>query len=266
LLILCTGSAIKNEALGQLVIDNEVLSSDNSRDSSATNKVKSIPQVHVTIQGTELPDKLKGGDGNDNLIGNDGNDILQGNEGDDKIEGEDGEDVLVGGTGDDEIKGGDDDDDIDGGDGDDEIKGGKGDDEIKGGDDDDDIDGGDGDDILNGNEGNDKIDGGDGNDVLNGNEGDDVLKGGPGADKFVCDIEDKIIDYNSLENDRILGQCKYEDKGTIEPKPILKKEISKSIPSKPVFEKNSLFPSSPPQQEDKDIFKYSISKLRQLFE
>ena len=248
MLILCTGSIVKNQALGQLVIDNEVLSSDNSGDPSITNKVKSIPQVHVTIQGTELPDKLKGGDGNDNLIGNDGNDILQGNEGDDKIEGEDGEDVLIGGTGDDKIKGGDDDDDIDGGDGDDKIKGE------------------DGDDTLNGNEGDDKLDGGDGNDVLNGNEGSDVLKGGPGADKFVCDIEDKIIDYNSLENDRILGQCKYEDKGTIEPKPILKKEIPKSIPSKPVFEKNRLFPSSPPQQDDKDIFKYSISKLRQLFE
>ena len=62
LLILCTGSVIKNQALGQLVIDNEVVSSENSGDISTTNKVQSIPQVHVTIQGTQLPDKLKGGD------------------------------------------------------------------------------------------------------------------------------------------------------------------------------------------------------------
>ena len=163
-------------------------------------------------------------------------------------------------------KGGDGDDKINGGKGEDEIEGGDDDDEIEGGDGDDKIKGEDGDDTLNGNEGNDKLDGGDGNDVLDGDEGDDVLKGGPGADKFVCDIDDKIIDYNSLENDRIFGQCQYEDKGKIEPKPILQKEIPKSIPSKPIFQKNTLFPSSSSQIERNDIFKDSISKLRQLFE
>ena len=49
--------------------------------------------------------------------------------------------------------------------------------------------------------------------------GKDELKGGEGADRFVCDKTDKIIDYNSLENDIIVGKCKYEDKGLI-PKPI----------------------------------------------
>ena len=49
----------------------------------------------------------------------------------------------------------------------------------------------------------------------------------------MCDKEDKIVDYNSLENDKILGQCKYEDKGLIPPKPTPNKEISK-----PKLEKN----------------------------
>ncbi len=39
----------------------------------------------------------------------------------------------------------------------------------------------------------------------------------------LCDEGDKIIDYNSLENDKIIGQCKYEDKGLI-PEPAPEKE------------------------------------------
>jgi hypothetical protein len=107
---------------------------------------------------------------------------------------------------------------------------------------------------------------------LDGGDGDDDLKGGKGADRFVCDKGDKIIDYNSLENDRIMGQCKYEDKGLIIPKTIPDKEISKPIPDKEIFkprpipsnpssEKNSLFPTSTKSSNDGDIFENSISKF-----
>ena len=71
------------------------------------------------------------------------------------------------------------------------------------------ISGEDGNDNLKGNEGDDKIDGGDGDDLVDGGNGDDNLKGGKGADRFVCDNADKIVDYNSLEHDKILEQCKY---------------------------------------------------------
>ena len=99
------------------------------------------PQVHVSIGGTEKPDKLRGGNGNDVISGEDGDDTLQGNKGEDQIDGGDGDDVIDGGIGDDE------------------------------------------------------------------------LKGGKGADRFICDRGDKITDFNSLENDKIIGNCEYEDEG-----------------------------------------------------
>ena len=43
----------------------------------------------------------------------------------------------------------------------------------------------------------------------------------------MCDNEDKIVDYNSLENDKILGQCKYKDKGLMPPEPIQDKQSGK---------------------------------------
>jgi hypothetical protein len=82
----------------------------------------------------------------------------------------------------------------------------------------------------------------------------------------VCDKGDKIVDYNSLENDIIQGQCKYEDKGLTPPKPTPNKEISKPSLnkeiSKPTPEKNPLFPSSsmPPSNDDNNFEKY-ISKF-----
>jgi hypothetical protein len=102
-------------------------------------------------------------------------------------------------------------------------------DKIRGGNGNDIISGEDGDDNLQGNEGDDKIDGGDGDNEIDGGDGEDDLKGGKGADRFVCDKADKIVDYNSLENDKILGQCKYEDKGLIPPEPIQDKAIPKTI-------------------------------------
>src|SRR5829696_5732395 len=91
------------------------------------------------------------------------------------------------------------------------IEGTPGDDKIKGGDGDDTIDGGDGDDTLYGGRGNDKLEGGKGNDTVDGGEGADELIGGVGADTFVCDQFDTIIDFNSDEGDKIIGQCTAQD-------------------------------------------------------
>ena len=153
----------------QNVIDNEILSNNNNDsdnndeeddnnnndinindeedDSFNVNDTAAKPIVHVSIEGTEINDKLRGGPGDDTISGEKGSDNLQGQEGDDEIDGGEGEDVVDGGAGKDE------------------------------------------------------------------------LQGGKGADRFVCNTTDKIIDYNSLENDIIVGKCKYEDKGLI-PKPI----------------------------------------------
>ena len=98
------------------------------------------------------------------------------------------------------------------------------------------------DDKLRGGDGDDQIDGGKGDDLMDGGKGEDKLKGGKGADRFLCDMADKIIDYNSLENDKIVGQCKYEDKGLIPAEPIPKKgKNTKNIETnKPLFP-NSFF-------------------------
>jgi serralysin len=56
------------------------------------------------------------------------------------------------------------------------------------------------------------LNGGDGTDELDGGEGKDKLKGGKGADTFICDIADKISDFNSPEGDKIIGQCSVIDK------------------------------------------------------
>ena len=180
----------------QKVIDNEVLSSDhdekgssNAESRSNLNEFTAKPLVHVSIEGTEINDKIRGGDGNDLMSGEDGQDILQGHDGDDEIDGGKGEDNIDGGAGDDGLSGGDDDDDIKGGIGDDEI------------------------------------DGGEGRDIVEGGEGKDKLEGGNDADRFVCDQEDKISDYNSLENDLIMGECEYEDKGLIPTPPLEKNPI-----------------------------------------
>ena len=151
------------------------------------------PIAHVRIEGTELDDRLNGGSGDDTIDGKEGNDNLQGREGDDELDGGKGDDT------------------IDGGPGDDEIEGDSGDDYLVGGEDDDELDGGKGD------------------DVLEGGPGKDELKGGKGADKFICDKKDKIKDFNSLEKDRISGDCEYIDKGIIVPK----------TPKTSLFEKSS---------------------------
>ena len=78
----------------------------------------------------------------------------------------------------------------------------------------DDLFGGAGDDSLDGREGNDRLFGETGNDVLRGGLGDDILIGGAGADVFVLDSafidpvgndddDDRILDFNQAEGDRI---------------------------------------------------------------
>ena len=103
-------------------------------------------------------------------------------------------------------------DKIRGGDGNDEIDGGEGDDIIYGKAGDDEFDGGNGVDILYGEEGVDTLDGGKGDDKLVGGTGTDELKGRSGADLFLCDEDDKVIDFNSFDNDRSDGPCEIIDK------------------------------------------------------
>jgi Ca2+-binding RTX toxin-like protein len=140
LLLFATVPILQKEIFAQEVIGNEIISNNNNKENPDNlNEFLPKPQVHVSIEGTEKPDKLRGGDGNDVISGEDGEDTLQGNKGDDDIDGGDGDDVIDGGIGDDE------------------------------------------------------------------------LRGGKGADRFICDRGDKIIDFNSLENDKIIGSCEYED-------------------------------------------------------
>src|SRR5215208_2327922 len=234
ILILLVLSLLSNQEniTAQKVIDNEALSSDHDEEKSSKaesgsnlNEITAKPLVHVSIEGTEINDKIRGGDGNDLMSGEDGQDTLQGREGNDEIDGGKGEDNIDGGAGDDEIDGGDDDDTLQGREGNDEIDGGKGEDNIDGGAGDDEIDGGDDDDNIKGGMGDDEIDGGDGRDIVDGGDGKDKLEGGNDADRFVCDEEDKISDYNSLENDLIVGECEYEDKGLIPAPPLEKSPI-----------------------------------------
>ena len=248
---------IEQNANAQKVIDNEILSSDNENndekhskgdndskdnndgeETSNINEFAAKPLVHVSIEGTEINDKIRGGGGNDLMSGEDGKGTLQGHEGDDEIDGGKGEDNIDGGEGDDGLNGGDDNDDIIGGIGDDEI------------------------------------DGGDGSDVVNGGEGKDKLKGGDDADRFTCDQDDKISDYNSLENDLIIGECEYEDKGLI-PKPSLEKS---PIPAdyvgpnrqdnnnlKSIDSRNSEYPNSEDNPFKKFMSKFIDRDVPQLF-
>ncbi len=175
LLLLLEIATLKKEGNAQQVIDNEIFSKNNNGDNSDINEDVPKPLVHVSITGTEISDKIRGGNGNDIISGGDGDDNLQGNEG---------------------------------------------------------------------------------YDIMDGGDGEDDLKGGKGADRFVCDKTDKIVDYNSLENDKILGHCKYEDKGLIPLEPIQDKVMPKTTP-----EKNPLFPNSeiPPSTDNKfenDIYKH----------
>jgi Ca2+-binding RTX toxin-like protein len=174
------------------------------------------PTIHVTIEGTIIDDRIKGGAGNDLINGKEGDDILYAGEGDDDIDGGAGYDEVYGEEGNDQLRGGEGDDKIDGGkgndiihgeDGDDKIKGGEGADRISGGLGNDQLKGERGDDRIFGGDGDDLLDGGDGNDALLGGGGNDVMIGGFGHDTFVCDKFDTIVDFDPYEGDEIIGSC-----------------------------------------------------------
>ena len=117
-------------------------------------------------------------------------------------------DVTIEGTpGDDKLRGGDGNDDISGEKGDDIIKGNEGNDEL---------DGGPGDDQLDGGPGDDQLEGGSGDDKLIGGPGSDELEGGKGADIFICDEEDNVLDFSSIENDQKQGSCEIIDQTIVE--------------------------------------------------
>ena len=40
------------------------------------------------------------------------------------------------------------------------------------------------------------------------------MKGGKRADTFICDIADKISDFDSSEGDKKIGQCSIVDKSS----------------------------------------------------
>jgi Ca2+-binding RTX toxin-like protein len=187
---------------GQMINDSSVNSfnnNNNSIPSQSTIEPTIKPKVDVIIEGTPSDDKIKGGDGDDTIDGGDGYDMLYGGRGDDKIDGGNGNDTINGEFGNDRLKGGDGNDKITGERGNDKLEGGKGDDKLFGGKNDD------------------ELDGGKGNDTADGGEGADELIGGVGADTFVCDQFDTIIDFNSDEGDKIIGECTAEDHA----KPIL---------------------------------------------
>jgi len=109
------------------------------------------------------------------------------------------------------IEGTSNDDKIRGGAGDDEITGEEGNDIIYGKEGDDEFEGGPGEDILYGDAGDDTLNGGKDNDKLVGGIGNDELEGGSGADLFICDEDDKVIDFSSVENDKSDGPCDIID-------------------------------------------------------
>jgi hypothetical protein len=94
--------------------------------------------------------------------------------------------------------------------GNDTLKGGNGDDKLSGERGNDLMEGGKGDDMLIAGEGDEGMLGNEGNDVLNGGEGVDIMAGGLGNDTFICDLSDILIDFNSLEEDKIIGSCSVQ--------------------------------------------------------
>jgi len=178
------------------------------------------PKVEVSIEGTPNDDQLNGGDGDDKIDGEDGDDTISGKEGNDKINGGKNDDIINGESGNDTLKGENGDDKISGEIGIDLIEGGKGDDTLLAGTEDD------------------GILGNEGNDVLNGGEGFDVMAGGTGNDTFVCDLFDRIIDFNLTEGDKIIGQCSSLDQTKLE------KPFDNTSPPQEDFQSGSPLPIS----------------------
>jgi hypothetical protein len=201
-LILPLQSSMLKFAVGQMKTDSILIMYDNNNSQhpilvdSKNTIIK--PKIEVSIEGTPNDDKLRGGEGDDKINGEDGNDTISGKEGHDKINGGKDDDVINGELGNDTLNGGSGNDKINGSNGNDLMEGGKG------------------DDILLGGKGDDGMLGDEGNDILNGGEGFDIMAGGLGNDTFICDLFDGIIDFNSNEGDKSVGQCSILDQTEIE--------------------------------------------------
>jgi hypothetical protein len=184
-------------ANGQMNTDSQLVMYDdkNSKNPFLADSNNTIlkPKIDVSIEGTPNNDQMKGGDGEDKISGEDGDDTLSGGKGTDKINGGKGDDIINGEVGSDT------------------LKGENGDDKISGESENDLLEGEKGNDMLLAGEGDDGILGGEGNDVLDGGEGTDMMAGGIGNDTFICDLFDTIIDFNSNQGDKIIGQCSPED-------------------------------------------------------
>lgn len=164
-------------ASGQILKESQIMifNSDSKTPVLADGKNTVLkPKIDVSIDGTPKIDKLKGGVGDDKINGKYGDDLLLGEDGNDKIQGGFGEDKISGQEGNDIING---------------EKG---------------------DDMLFGGYGYDQLYGDIGNDVLDGGEGNDIMIGGIGIDTFLCNQYDVIIDFNSTEEDQMIGSCKVQ--------------------------------------------------------
>lgn len=164
---------------------------------------------HDVLFGSNIANRIHGGDGNDQISGQDGadalsggtgDDILYGGRGNDTLEGGAGNDRLFGGIGSDEIYGGTGDDLLIGKAGNDNLVGHQGKDTIIGNFGDDFLEGGNDDDELFGGEGNDNLDGGNGDDLLYGGTGDDFLAGWSGDDTLIgLDGNDTLVGGNGYD-------------------------------------------------------------------
>lgn len=82
LLLFATVPILQKEILAQQVIGNEIISNNNNENPNNVNESLPIPQIHVSIEGTEKPDKLRG---EDQIDDGDGDDVIDGGIGDDEL-------------------------------------------------------------------------------------------------------------------------------------------------------------------------------------
>ena len=151
-----------------------------------------------TITGGTGNDTIYGGTGNNYLRGGDGSDIVYGQNGFNDINGNLGSDTIFGGTGNDWLLGGQGNDYVQGGGGNQIIYGNLGNDTLVGGS---------GAETIRGGQGNDTLSGGGGRDWMSGDRGEDTLSGGAGGDTFHAfsgSGSDRVLDFNSLEGDRVM--------------------------------------------------------------
>jgi Ca2+-binding RTX toxin-like protein len=161
--------------------------------------------AQAVYNGSDVADRMAGGNDNDTFWGQDGNDVIEGNGGDDIALGGNGNDIITDLDGADVMKGGPGNDAIDTGVGDDIYMGGDGSDFINAG--------------ANDNEGfagpgNDFVIAGLGADAPFGGEGDDWMEGGSGQDIMAGDEEAFFFDdAGQLKpgNDVFIGQVGEND-------------------------------------------------------